>query len=405
MRTSLLAALMCLLVATGVASQELRGTLEGTVLDAQGAGVPGATVAATNLAQAVTVETVADATGAFRFPALAPGYYDVTASLPGFQSYKFERVEVLLGQVKRLAFVLEIAGVSEEVRVSGSSPLVDTRQSARGFSLRQDAIDVLPKGRDFTSLVSQAPGANQEPKLGGISIDGSSASENRFVINGIETTNLFSGVSGHNVLPEFVDEIQVKSSGYAAEYGGSTGGVINVVTKSGTNAWQGEALTNIEGNTLEGGRRRTLRLVPIDASRAEYVTYPEDDYTRIEPGGSIGGPIKRDRAWIFAAYQPALTRTERTVTFTFDGSTATKASSDASHFFNVSQTAQIRPSLRTRAVVDWSPTSVDGVLPALNGATYPQGNFDIREYRQNFTASASADWVASHRWFVGARAG
>ena len=90
------------------------------------------------------------------------------------------------------------------------------------FSLRQDTIDLLPKGRDFTTLVSQAPGANQEPKLGGISIDGSSASENRFVINGIETTDLISGLSGHDVLPEFVDEIQVKSSGYTAEYGGST---------------------------------------------------------------------------------------------------------------------------------------------------------------------------------------
>ena len=396
---------MSLLVVTGGASQELRGTLEGTVLDAQRAIVPGATVSATNIAQAVTVETVADSAGAFRFPALASGYYDVTAKRAGFHSYKFEGVEVLLGQEKRLAFVLEIAGVSEEVRVSASSPLVDTRQSARGFSLRQDAIDVLPKGRDFTSLVSQAPGANQEPKLGGISIDGSSASENRFVINGIETTNLFSGVSGHNVLPEFVDEIQVKSSGYTAEYGGSTGGVINVVTKSGTNAWKGEVLTNIEGHTLEGGRRRALRLVPDDDERAEYVTYPEDAYTRIEPGGSIGGPIKRDRAWLFAAYQPALTRTERTVTFTFDGSTATKAASEVSHFFNVSQTAQLQPSLRTRAVVDWSPTSVDGVLPTLNGATYPQGNFDILEYRQNFTASASADWVASSRWYVGARAG
>ena len=220
MHRSLLAALMSLLVVTGMAGQEQRGTLEGTVHDAQRGVMPGATVAATNLAQAVTVETAADSTGAFRFPALAPGSYDVTASLPGFQSYKFERVEVLLGQVKRLAFVLEIAGVTESVKVSASSPLVDTRQSARGYSLRQEAIDVLPKGRDFTSLVTQAPGANQEPKLGGISIDGSSAGENRFIINGIETTNLFSGVSGHNVLPEFVDEIQVKSSGYAAEYRG-----------------------------------------------------------------------------------------------------------------------------------------------------------------------------------------
>ena len=146
---------------------------------------------------------------------------------------------------------------------------MDTRQSARVFSLRQDTIDRLPKGRDFTTLVSQAPGVNQEPKLGGISIDGSSASENRFVINGIETTDLITGLSGHNVLPEFVDEIQVKSSGYTAEYGGSTGGVINVVTKSGTNTWRGDVLVNFEGDALDGGPRQTLRRVPdgLDSSR------------------------------------------------------------------------------------------------------------------------------------------
>ena len=143
--------------------------------------------------------------------------YDITASLPGFAALRFDSVEVLLGQVKRLSFVLDVAGVAEEVRVSPSSPLVDTRQSARTFSLRQDTIDLLPKGRDFTTLVKLAPGANDEPKLGGLSIDGSSASENRFIINGVETTNLLTGVSGHDVLPEFVDEIQVKSSGYAAD--------------------------------------------------------------------------------------------------------------------------------------------------------------------------------------------
>ena len=162
--------------------------------------------------------------------------------------------------------MLEIAGVTEEVRVSASSPLVDPHQSARGFSLRQDTIDLLPKGRDFTTLVSLAPGANQEPKLGGISIDGSSASENRFVINGVETTNLLTGVSGHIVLPEFVDEIQVKSSGYAAEYGGSTGGVINVVTKSGTNVWRGDVLANIEG---ERARRRAAADPPQGAHRLD----------------------------------------------------------------------------------------------------------------------------------------
>ena len=270
----------------------------------------------------------------------------------------------------------KLLAVAEEVRVSPSSPLVDTRQSARVFSLRQDTIDLLPKGRDFTSLVKLAPGANEEPKLGGLSIDGSSASENRFVVNGIETTNLLSGVSGHGVLPEFVDEIQVKSSGYAAEYGGSTGGVINVVTKSGTNTWRGDVLVNFEGDALDGGRRPTLRKCPTDSTRAEDVTYPEDTYKRVEPGFAIGGPLKRDRAWLFAAYQPALIHTERTVTFTFDKSTATKASDQTANFFNINQTMQVHDNLRTRATLDWSPSRQDGMLPALDGATYPRGNFD-----------------------------
>ncbi len=153
-------------------AQEQRGAVEGTVQDIQQAVLPGAMIAALNRAQGTTVSTTADATGTFRFPALAPGYYDVTASLPGFGALQFKGVEVLLGQVKKLAFVLEVAGVVEEVRVSPSSPLVDTRQSARRFSLRQDTIDLLPKGRDFTSLIKLAPGANEEPKLGGLSIDG-----------------------------------------------------------------------------------------------------------------------------------------------------------------------------------------------------------------------------------------
>jgi hypothetical protein len=386
-------------------AQEQRGTIEGTVQDAQHAVLPGATIAALNLAQRVSVSTTADATGTFRFPTLVPGYYDVTASMTGFNPLKFELVEVLLGQVKRLSFVLEIAGIDEQVRVSPSSPLVDVRQSARGFNLRQEAIDLLPKGRDFTTLVSQAPGANQEPKLGGISIDGSSASENRFIVNGVETTNLITGVSGHGVLPEFVDEMQVKSSGYTAEFGGSTGGVINVVTKSGTNEWRADAVVMIESDALEGGRRPTLRKVPTDSTRAEYVTYPEDAYTRIEPGLAIGGPLKRNRAWLFAAYQPASTRIRRTVTFTFDRSTATKASRQVDQAFNINQTTQVHDRLRTRSTLNWNPSRQNGVLPALDGATYPQGKFSVIDRRQNYTASGSADWVAASRLFLGARAG
>ena len=120
------------------------------------------------------------------------------------------------------------------------------------------------------------------------------------------------------------------------------------------------------------------------------MTYPEDAYRRIEPGFAIGGALKRDRAWLFAAYQPALIHTERTVTFTFDKSTATKASDQTAHSFNINQTMQVHDNLRTRATLDWSPSRQDGILPALDGATYPGGNFDSVDRTQNYACGGGS---------------
>ena len=145
------------------------------------------------------------------------------------------------------------------------------------FRSRAEQVELLPKGRDFTSLVTQAPGANTEAKLGGLSIDGASAGENRYIIDGIETTNLQSGTSGKNVIVDFIEEVQVKSSGYTAEFGGATGGVINAVTKSGTNDLHGSALYNFEGSALESARRQTLRQTLTNSDVAEYISYPKDE--------------------------------------------------------------------------------------------------------------------------------
>ena len=124
-------------------------------------------------------------------------------------------------------------------------------------------IDRLPKGRDFTSLVTLAPGANNESRSGGISIDGASSAENRYFIDGTDTTNLRTGLSGKTLLPEFIDEVQVKSSGYQAEFGGATGGVVNVVTKSGTNSFRGDI------GTYFAQRRDVLRRASDTAPRPE----------------------------------------------------------------------------------------------------------------------------------------
>ena len=197
-------------------AQEQRGAIEGIVKDASGAVLPGVSVEAKNVAVGSVATAVTDGAGVYRFPALAPGTYELTAALQGFNTQKVEGVQILLGQIKKVDFALGVGGVAETVQVSAEAPLVDVRQSARATSLRNEQIDLLPKGRDFTTLVTQAPGANNEGKLGGISIDGASASENRFIVDGVETTNLQTGTSGKALIADFLEEVQVKSSGYTA---------------------------------------------------------------------------------------------------------------------------------------------------------------------------------------------
>ena len=244
--------MVALLFAWPIAAQEQRGSIEGVVKDSSGAVLPGVTVEARSSAGAVLSSTT-DTEGTYRFPSVAPGTYEITATLQGFTPKKQADVSVGLGQIKKVDLALGLAGVAESVQVTAESPLVDVKQSARQTNISREQIDLLPKGRDFTTLVTQAPGANQEAKLGGLSIDGASAGENRYIIDGIETTDLQQGISGKNVIADFVEEIQVKSSGYSAEFGGATGGVINVITKSGTNALHGNALFNFQGDQLSGG--------------------------------------------------------------------------------------------------------------------------------------------------------
>ena len=175
MRGRTLAALVAaLLIAWPAAAQEQRGSIEGVVKDTSGAVLPGVTVEA-RAANGAVLTTVTDETGTYRFPSVAPGDYVVTATLQGFAPGKNDAVRVGLGQVKKVDFGLSVQGVTEQVQVTAESPLVDVRQSARQTNIRAEQVELLPKGRDFTSLVTQAPGANQEPKLGGLSIDGASA--------------------------------------------------------------------------------------------------------------------------------------------------------------------------------------------------------------------------------------
>ena len=397
-----------LLIAWPAMAQEQRGGIEGVVKDSSGAVLPGVSVEArTNTG--VVLTSVTDASGVYRFPSVPPGTYELTATLQGFAPKKQGEVIVGLGQIKKVDFALGLAGVSESVQVTAESPLVDVKQSSRSTNIRAEQVELLPKGRDFTTLVTQAPGANNESKLGGLSIDGASAGENRYIIDGIETTNLQSGTSGKNVIADFVEEVQVKSSGYTAEFGGATGGVINVVTKSGTNDWHGNLLFNYEGSNIAGERRPTLRQGLTNSDTAEYVNYPKDDVTRYEPGGAIGGPIVKNRAWFFGAYQPALTTNKRDVSpSTANNPSAATVSEDQKvnvQYITGNMTSQLSDGLRARLAYNNSWSKTDGLLPALSGLDPAGTNYSKTSTFPNYSISGNMDWVASPSLFFGIRGG
>jgi hypothetical protein len=297
---TLVALLVAALFAGPVLAQETTGAIEGVVKDSGGAVLPGATV--TVVGPVGTVTTVADAEGAYRFPRLPSGKYTIKATLDGF-SPADRAIEVSVGQTTRVEFALAVGKVTETVEVSARASAIDVTSASTSTSISRDRIAYIPRGRDFTDVVSQAAGAANETQLGGISIDGASGSENRFIVDGIDTTSPQVGTNAFPLRADFFEEVQVKSAGYVAEFGGSTGGVINAVTRSGTNRFSGQVLSDFEWRNL-GGSVRPILIDADTASGFDYVNPEKDDESRIDPGFQLGGPILRVKLWFFGAYQP-----------------------------------------------------------------------------------------------------
>lgn len=430
MRMRNLAALLAaaLLAALPAFAQEQRAAIEGVIKDAQGGAIVGASVVARS-ATGLAVETVTDATGTYRFNALGPGRYELTATLSGFAPAKVQNVDLRLGQQLNIPMTLNPSGVTETVQVIGESPLIAITQSARSTSIRDEEITKMPKGRDFTSLVRQAPGANPEAKLGGLSVDGSSGAENRFIIDGAEATNINTGAgrnaagtagdgasssgpggtgAGMRMVTDFVEEVQIKSSGYTAEYGGSTGAVINVLTKSGSNEFHGGVGVYYSGDSLDADPRPTLRLKPANSREAEYVTFDEDPYDRWEPGFTLGGPLAKDKAWFFVGYNPSFRPYERTAKFN-DGSVGTKKQDLTDQYLTANITAQFSPKLRSRFAYNSSQRKQEGRLqtqsaPAdVAGSSNPAANYDINDVLPTWSASATFDYTPSNKVFMSLR--
>jgi hypothetical protein len=390
-------ALVLLLVGSiPLAAQEQTGAIEGIVKDSSGAVLPGVTVEATG-AGAGTVASVTDSNGQYRFPRLPSGRYQVKASLMGYNTATTSNVDLTLGRTATVNLTMNLATVSETITVTADAPVVDVTQSATNTSIAREQLEMIPKGRDFTSVVAQAAGASNEAFVGGISIDGASGSENRFVIDGVDTTHPQDGLSGQGMITDFVEEIQVKTAGYAAEFGGSVGGVINAVTKTGTNDFNGWVGAYLSDSSWSGEQRPT----PYENDPTRYRIFPKDDIQRLEPNVGLGGPILRDRLWFFAGYSPTLVSVSRTPV----GSNASFDQDDTTSYFTGNIKGNIGSKFLFKAAANLSPREVEGVLPAVDGSTPAGSNFDITTEFPTSSYSAYADFLPSTNFYVSGRVG
>ena len=313
-------ALVLLTAAPGM-SQEVAGLVSGTVTDPDGQALPGVTLTLIGDGFPAGTTAVTTQRGRYRFPSVPPGDYILTAQLDGFANVELEKFRVSIESALTADIEMTVASVAEAIVVTSEAPVISITASDTSATISNEWIDKMPVDRDFTGVITQAAGANDEDELlGGISIDGSSGAENRFIIDGIDTTDLQEGVAGKRLITDFIEEVQVKQGGYMAEFGGSTGGVINAVTKTGGNEIDGEAHLYWEDDSLYGDERLVLRDNPIE-SFGELVDIRDDDRERYEPGFTIGGPLVQDRLWFFAGYSPSFIDTTRTFNYQ-DGETA-----------------------------------------------------------------------------------
>ena len=407
---------------TVIFGQVTNARIIGTIADTDGNVLPGVAVEATSPKLVGKATTVSDANGVFRLLNLMPGVYRITYTLDGFQTLVRDNISIALEQTLSLNATMELGKLAESITVTGQAPLIDIKSTSKDLTLTKGTFEALPKGRDFASLVTILPGVDTEAfsggvnrdgasvRAGGLSVDGASASENVFFVDGMNTTELEDGTMTQKVNFDFIDEVQVKASGYQAEFGGSLGGVINVVTRSGGNQIHGDVIGYYSGSALSGKQRDSLRINPMDNTIAEYVNYQalngKTKEAILEGGLNLGGYIIKDRLWFFGTFMPAQRDRTRPVTFIQDSSKADFNRKDLELNYSAKLTAQPFANLRVSASFLNNFWKYGGSLPTSDGAgdpstPYSRVGFDF----PNWSASASADYTVGNNLMVSARGG
>lgn len=278
-------------------AQAASADLSGVVLDPQSRVVVGATVTVRNPATNFSRATTTDETGQFRFLALPPGRYEVIVEAPGFARVVNANVVLTVGQSAELNVRLEVARLGEEMTVQAGTEIIERTRTAVVETIDQRRIDYLPiNGRNylFFALTSSLVTRDNAPAIGpaptsGLNFGGQRARGNNVQVDGVDNNDNSVNAVRATVSQEAVQEFQIIANSYNAEFGRATGGVVNIVTRSGTN--------EVHGTLFGFIRHRSFQ------ARNAFSTEPDPPYTRVQAGATLGGPFVRDRHFYFFSYE------------------------------------------------------------------------------------------------------
>jgi hypothetical protein len=306
-----IAVLLGFALPTRVSAQMVGATISGTIVDATGAVVPNVKIVVKNVSTGIVANAATNGVGVFDAPNLPPGTYEVSAAATGFATLVRNRIILTVGQELVLNLTLQVGITSTQIEVNTEAPTVDLANATIGGVVNETTVEALPlNGRSWSDLAVLAPGVHlvgNQPAISStdrtkrgmgleLSISGGRPQQNNYLLDGVNINNYTNAgpgsLLGGNLGTDAVGEFTVLTTNYSAEYGRTSGGVISAITKSGTNQFHGSAYEFLRDASLDAANF-------IDNSNG--VSKPP--FRRNQFGGSAGGPIQKDKTFIFGAYE------------------------------------------------------------------------------------------------------
>ena len=398
--------------ATYLFAQGTTGSIVGTIQDTSGASVPGAEITATSPQNLSGYHVRSDSAGYYSIVSVPVGTYMVAIIKPGFVTIEQEGVNVTVASQVTASARLQIATRSTAIQVTESVISLDTTSSRTDTTISSKTFDTLAKGRTFNSILAIAPGVRYEPKsgtagVGGIQVDGSSGLENTYYIEGIQSNDPINGsLRQQQAVPlDFLDQVEVRTGGFEAEYGGAIGGVITTVIKSGTNQFHGMGSFEATADPFNASDRGYWQRSPLNANQADFFAPKKDSYSILYPSFDLGGPLVKNRLFFFAGYTPEIENTTRAINFA--AGARTYQQSYLRHYLVSKVDYQLSSKLTINSSWLWSPVRHSGNLPNRDiRVAAPKNDLSIQGgYRPSQSYNSSITYAISPKLILNARYG